>query len=84
MKAPPQRSTRTLSLRRYLLIGILLPIGVLVVFNTFSLYHQALNAVNTAYDRTLLASAKSISEQLDVTGYDDVSELRALVPYSAL
>ena len=50
MKAPPQRSTRTLSLRRYLLIGILLPIGVLVVFNTFSLYHQALNAVNTAYD----------------------------------
>ena len=33
MKAPPQRSTRTLSLRRYLLIGILLPIGVLVVFN---------------------------------------------------
>ena len=84
MKPSPQRSLRTLSLRRYLLTGILLPIGVLVVFNTVSLYHQALSAVNTAYDRTLLASAKSISEQLDVTGFDEASELRALVPYSAL
>ena len=62
---------RTLSLRRYLLSGILLPIGIFVVFNTVSLYRQALSAVNTAYDRTLLASAKSISEQLDVKGYDE-------------
>ena len=75
---------RTLSLRRYLLSGILLPIGIFVVFNTVSLYSQALSAVNTAYDRTLLASAKSISEQLDVKGYDEASELRALVPHSAL
>ena len=75
---------RTLSLRRYLLSGILLPIGIFVVFNTVSLYRQALSAVNTAYDRTLLASAKSISEQLDVKGYDEASELRALVPHSAL
>lgn len=75
---------RTLSLRRYLLSGILLPIGIFVVFNTVSLYRQALGAVNTAYDRTLLASAKSISEQLDVKGYDEASELRALVPHSAL
>jgi two-component system sensor histidine kinase TctE len=40
--------------------------------------------VNTAYDRTLLASAKSIGEQLDVVGYDDAAVLRATVPYSAL
>ena len=48
---------RPLSLRAYLLLGLLLPIGVLVVFNSISLYAQALVAVNTAYDRTLLASA---------------------------
>jgi len=75
---------RTLSLRRYLLLGILLPVGLFVVLNTVSLYRQALGAVNTAYDRTLLASAKSIGEQLDVSGYDEQSQLRATVPYSAL
>ncbi len=80
--SPPR--ARNLSLRRYLLTGILVPIGLLIVINTVSLYRQALGAVNTAYDRTLLASAKSISEQLDVTGYDEASELSALVPYSAL
>ncbi|MFT5036417.1 MAG: two-component system sensor histidine kinase TctE [Litorivivens sp.] len=77
-------SARPGSLRRYLLLGILLPVGVLVIVNTFSLYQQALSAVNTAYDRTLLASAKSIGEQLDVSGYDEQSELRVTVPYAAL
>lgn len=67
-----------------MLTGILLPVGVLIIVNTASLYRQALSAVNTAYDRTLLASAKSIGEQLDVTGYDDQSELRVTVPYAAL
>jgi two-component system sensor histidine kinase TctE len=72
------------SLRRYLLLGILLPVLGLVILNTFSLYAQALAAANTAYDRTLLASAKVIGEQLDVDGYDELSQLRATVPYSAL
>jgi two-component system, OmpR family, sensor histidine kinase TctE len=72
------------SLRRYLLLGILLPVVGLIVVNTISLYTQALAAVNTAYDRTLLASAKVIGEQLDVEGYDELSRLRATVPYSAL
>jgi len=72
------------SLRRRLLLGILLPVALFVGFNTFSLYRQTLNSLNTAYDRTLLASAKSISEQLDVKGYDENAELRATVPYSAL
>ncbi|WP_296912700.1 sensor histidine kinase [Polaromonas sp.] len=66
------------------MLGILLPVGFLVVLNTVSLYRQALAAVNTAYDRTLLASAKSIGEQLDVKGYDEQSELRVTVPYAAL
>lgn len=72
------------SLRRRLLLGILLPVIALVAFNTVTLYQQALAAVSTAYDRTLLASAKSISEQLDVTGVGDAARLRAIVPYSAL
>jgi len=80
-EAPVQRA---ISLRRYLLTGILLPVGLLIIVNTASLYRQALAAVNTAYDRTLLASAKSIGEQLDVTGYDEQSQLRVTVPYAAL
>lgn len=75
---------RAVSLRRYLLLGILLPVIGLIVVNTISLYAQALAAVNTAYDRTLLASAKVIGEQLDVEGYDELARLRATVPYSAL
>jgi two-component system, OmpR family, sensor histidine kinase TctE len=75
---------RAMSLRRYLLIGILAPVGLFVVINTVSLYRQALQAVNVAYDRTLLASAKSIGEQLDVVGFDEQAALRATVPYSAL
>jgi two-component system, OmpR family, sensor histidine kinase TctE len=75
---------RAMSLRRYLLIGILVPVGLFVVINTVSLYRQALQAVNVAYDRTLLASAKSIGEQLDVVGFDEQAALRATVPYSAL
>ena len=49
---------RATSLRRYLLVGILIPVCVLVIINTFSLYRQTFAALNTAYDRTLLASAK--------------------------
>ncbi len=75
---------RPLSLRRYLLLGILLPVLALIALNGVSLYRQALRAANTAYDRTLLASAKVIGEQLDVEGYDEQARLRATVPYSAL
>jgi two-component system sensor histidine kinase TctE len=74
----------TRSLRTYLLVGILLPVIVLIGINSVSLYSQALAAVNTAYDRTLLASAKVIGEQLDVEGYDEMAQLRSTVPYSAL
>jgi two-component system sensor histidine kinase TctE len=73
-----------LSLRRHLLIGILLPIALFIVVDTFSLYRQALAAVNVAYDRTLLASAKAIGELLEVDGVDDQARIRAQIPYSAL
>jgi two-component system, OmpR family, sensor histidine kinase TctE len=75
---------RATSLRRYLLAGILIPVCVLVIINTFSLYRQTFAALNTAYDRTLLASAKSIGEELDVSGYDEKATMRVTVPYAAL
>lgn len=77
-------SLRRLSLRSQLLLGILLPVLALVAANTASLYRQALRAADTAYDRTLLASAKSIGEQLAVSGSGDAAQLQANVPYSAL
>jgi len=75
---------RASSLRARLLLGILGPIAVFIVINSVSLYRQSLAAATTAYDRTLLASAKTIGEQLDVEGYDEAATLRAIVPYSAL
>jgi two-component system sensor histidine kinase TctE len=75
---------KAFSLRRRLLAGILVPVVVVIAVNGASLYSRALAAVNTAYDRTLLASAKVIGEQLDVEGYDELAQLRATVPYSAL
>ncbi len=72
------------SLRRYLLMGILLPIGLFIVVDTISLHRHALSAVNTAYDRTLLASAKSIGEHIEARGNADAAQLSATVPYAAL
>ena len=67
------RRWASLSMRSRLLLGILLPVGLLVAINTASLYQQARRAADTAYDRTLLASAKAIGELLDVLRrpYDD-------------
>jgi len=72
------------SLSRYLLIGILVPIGLFIVADTLSVYQQALAAVGTAYDRTLLASAKSIGERIEAVGDGDQAQLRTTVPYAAL
>ena len=79
-----QRKGSAVSLRRYLLLGILLPFGLFMLVNTVSLYQQALQALNTAYDRTLLASAKAIGELLEVQGEGAEARFRANVPYSAL
>ena len=73
-----------LSLRSRLLLGILLPVLGFVMVNTVSLYRQALRSADTAYDRTLLASAKSIGVDLEVIGSGSDARLGAIVPYSAL
>ena len=68
-----------------LLLGILLPVLAVIALNTVSLYRQALHAANIAYDRTLLASAKSIGEQLEVDRQRRRdARLTATVPYAAL
>lgn len=72
------------SIRRNLLVGLLLPVLLLVSINTVSLYNDSLAAANLAYDRTLLASAKTIGEQLTAKGYGGEARLSATVPYSAL
>lgn len=72
------------SLRSQLLAGILLPVVACIALNMLWSYRASLQALHTAYDRTLLASAKTISEQLDVDGYDEHARIHALVPYSAL
>jgi two-component system, OmpR family, sensor histidine kinase TctE len=71
-------------MRTQLLVGILLPVLAFIAFNTVVVYRQALSAADTAYDRTLLASAKSIGELLDVNGQGDTAQLSANVLYAAL
>lgn len=75
-----------LSLRAYLLLGILGPVVLLVLINTVSVYREALESADTAYDRTLLASAKSIGEHLDIArdAHGQGTVVTATVPYSAL
>lgn len=75
---------KALSLRNRLLLGIGAPVLALMVFNAGGLYAQALAAADTAYDRTLLASAKAIGELLDVEGSEDAPRLRGNLSYSAL
>jgi two-component system sensor histidine kinase TctE len=77
-------TTARVSLRRQLLLGLLVPVLGIVALGASLLYAFALEAANTAYDRTLLASAKAIGEQLQVQGDGPQAQLAATLPYSAL
>ena len=72
------------SLRRTLLLGILVPMLAVFTGGTALFYRAALSAANAAYDRTLLASAKSIGEELRVERVGAGARLIPNVPYSAL
>jgi two-component system sensor histidine kinase TctE len=67
-------------LRRYLLAGIVIPITLFVIVDTVGSYRRALAAIHTAYDRSLLASARYIGELLRTEG----GELKVDLPYAAL
>jgi two-component system sensor histidine kinase TctE len=73
-----------LSLRRYLLLGILVPVLGFVLVAGAGLYRAALQAADLAYDRTLLATAKVIGEHLHLRETEGGLQVRADVPYSAL
>ena len=68
------------SLRWQLLAGIVLPIAAFVAFDAWSTYRRVLGSINTAYDRSLLASARSIGELLR----PEEQALKVEVPYAAL
>ena len=82
-KAAAATPNRT-SLRRQLLLGILIPVLGFVVIFSVGLYREALEAANTAYDRTLLASAKAIGEQLEYSEDPGPAHVQSSLPYSVL
>lgn len=68
------------SLRGRLLRRLALMLGVLLLIASLSSYWNARGAADTAYDRTLLASARAIADGL----YEADGRLKADVPYVAL
>src|SRR5581483_9426444 len=55
---------RAKSLRRELLLWLLLPLAAVVSLNLWTTYRNALTTADLITDRTLLASAKAIAENL--------------------
>jgi two-component system sensor histidine kinase TctE len=68
------------SLRNQLLRWLLAPLVLLVAINSVSLYRDALDAADTAYDRSLLASTRALAERVAVRNGKVVAD----VPYVAL
>jgi two-component system sensor histidine kinase TctE len=68
------------SLRWQLLAGIVLPVAIFLSIDAWTTYQRLLGAINTAYDRSLLASARSIGELIEPDG----DQLRVQVPFAAL
>ena len=68
------------SLRGQLLRWLLIPLLVLVALNSVSLYRDALEAADIAYDRSLLASTRALAERVSVRDGKVVAD----VPYVAL
>ena len=68
------------SLRGQLLRWLLIPLLALVALNSVSLYRDALEAADIAYDRSLLASTRALAERVSVRDGKVVAD----VPYVAL
>jgi two-component system sensor histidine kinase TctE len=68
------------SLRGRLLRRLAWLLALILLLSSLSAYWSARRAADTAYDRTLLASARAIAEGL----YTDDGKLKANVPYVAL
>jgi len=68
------------SLRGQLLRWLLIPLTILVAFDAVSVYRNALEAADLAYDRSLLASTRALAERVSIAGGRVVVD----VPYVAL
>ncbi|MBI3899215.1 MAG: sensor histidine kinase [Gammaproteobacteria bacterium] len=71
---------RPRSVRTYLLAWIIAPIAVFIVIDTVTLYRDALDSANAAYDRMLIASAHSIGDLLKI----EDGELVVTLPHAVL
>lgn len=75
------RSSRPLgSLRSELLRALLIPLLILVALNAWSVYRNALDVADQAYDRSLLASTRALAERVSIKDGKVVAD----VPYVAL
>lgn len=72
--------SRGVSLRGRLLRRLALLLSLILLLSSFSAYWNARSAADTAYDRTLLASARAVADGL----YADDGRLHANIPYVAL
>ncbi|WP_151632987.1 sensor histidine kinase [Noviherbaspirillum aerium] len=68
------------SLRSQLLRWLLIPLAALVVIDAVSVYNNALEAADQAYDRSLLASTRALAERVSIANGRVVAD----VPYVAL
>ena len=68
------------SLRNQLLRWLLIPLALLVALNAVSVYDNALDAADLAYDRSLLASTRALAERVTIKNGKVVAD----VPYVAL
>jgi two-component system sensor histidine kinase TctE len=68
------------SLRNQLLRWLLIPLVILVAVNSVSVYNNALEAADLAYDRSLLASTRALAERVSIRDGKVVAD----VPYVAL
>jgi len=68
------------SLRRQLLLWLLIPLILILAVNSVLAYRVALKTANDAYDRLLLTSVRAVAERVGVTD----GEITVDLPYVAL
>lgn len=68
------------SLRTRLVFWLIVPVAVLMTLDTIGLYRRALAALNSAYDRSLVGSARMIGDLLEVKN----NRLVSIVPYTVI
>ncbi len=78
--AGPATAAALGSLRSQLLRWLLMPLALLVALNAVSVYRNAVDAADMAYDRALLASTRALAERVSIVDGKVVAD----VPYVAL